>query len=132
MSVFRLGSGTEFYRFVAAIESDIKPRQESMHVCVKLDNRRDEGENSNLQSFRVTESANGAVKDKSSFFAVRRSICCIGYLISSTRPDSDRSSYFDSTRVCNYGLQLNGIDQRFSQSNILDTRIVKPIHVIPD
>ena len=35
-------------------------------------------------------------------------------------------------RVGHHRLELNSVDQGLSQSNILDGRIVKPIHVIPD
>jgi hypothetical protein len=38
----------------------------------------------------------------------------------------------DSTRVRNDRLEFNGIDERFFQSDILDTGIVESVNIVPD
>ena len=40
--------------------------------------------------------------------------------------------HLEFTRFGHYRLELDGVDQWLSQSNILDGRVIKPINIIPD
>jgi hypothetical protein len=40
--------------------------------------------------------------------------------------------HLEFARIGHRRLELDGVDQGLSQSNILDDRIIKPIHIIPD
>ena len=40
--------------------------------------------------------------------------------------------YLEFTRIGHRRLELDRVDQGLSQSNVLDGRIIKPIHIIPD
>jgi hypothetical protein len=41
-------------------------------------------------------------------------------------------SYLDQTGICDDGLQFNSIDEWLAESNILDTRVIETVDVIPD
>lgn len=42
------------------------------------------------------------------------------------------NSYLDRTRVGDDSFELDGVDQRLAQSNVLDARIIKAVYIIPD
>jgi len=46
--------------------------------------------------------------------------------------DCSKLPHLEFTRIGDYRLEFDGIDQRLPQSNILDGRIIKPIHIIPN
>ena len=77
-------------------------------------------------------SSNGASNVRSSFLAVRMLMCYSAGLSVRNRPCAEQSPYLEFARICHRRLELDGVDQGLSQSNILDDRIVKPIHIVPD
>lgn len=42
------------------------------------------------------------------------------------------NSYLDRARVGDNGLELDSVDQRLAQRDVLDARIIKAIYIIPD
>lgn len=85
----------------------------------------------NSQSSRVALRAKVASNVRSSFFAVSKSMCCCD-LINKYHNVTSGFTYLEHVRVSYDSLELNGIDKRFTESDILDTRVVKAIDVLPD
>jgi hypothetical protein len=46
--------------------------------------------------------------------------------------DGPDVNVLDSAGVADDGSELNAVDERFSESNVLDARVVKAIDVVPD
>ena len=79
MGVGRMRSSRKFDFLVGALERNIEPGKECVDIWririrTRLDKSRRVGES--LQSSRVQVREKGAANARSSFFAVRRSICC--------------------------------------------------------
>lgn len=43
-----------------------------------------------------------------------------------------KAAYLDLTRISHDRLEVDRIYQRFSQCDVLDTRIVEPVDIVPD
>lgn len=85
-----------------------------------------------VQSFREQFNVKGASNVRSSFLAVSRSICCIiSALVCECRTQVAKA-YFDKAWVRHDRFQVYSIDERFTESNILDAGVVKPVDIIPD
>ena len=65
-----------------------------------------------LQSSRVQVREKGAENERSSFFAVRRSICCGEKLRIRQNDVVLLRPYFYQTRVCNNGFHLDCVHKR--------------------
>lgn len=75
MCVFGMGSSTKFDLLVGTFKGNIKPCQEGVNVCKVLSESTSHLCVANVQSFRVACRVNGARNVRSSFLAVRKSIC---------------------------------------------------------
>lgn len=41
-------------------------------------------------------------------------------------------TYLEDARICRNSLQLNSVYKRLTQRNVLDTREVKTVYIVPD
>lgn len=112
MGILCVWTGGELDLLVGALERDIEPCEESMDVC-RLSMLSTQGEylrdQRDGQSFRVAVREKGAWNVRSSFLAVKRSIC---YRTRVRQPKSSENGnlYLDQTRIGDDSFQLDGID----------------------
>ena len=74
--IFSVRSSGELYFFVGAIKGNVKPSEESVDVYSTSVSSEIEVHKNYSQSFLVAVNEKGAVKERSSFLQVRKSMCC--------------------------------------------------------
>ena len=41
-------------------------------------------------------------------------------------------TYLEDAWICRNSLQLNSVNKRLTQRDVFDTRVVKPVYIVPD
>jgi hypothetical protein len=114
-----LGTGAKVDRLVAARERNVEPSEESVHVYTHAHQ---------LVRFQQEQSI-GPLP----LTVISRRLELKGDLERQVLLlDGPDVNVLDSAGVADDGSELNAVDERFSESNVLDARVVKAIDVVPD